>query len=79
MTGNKVTDAPLLAPIEAANYLGGFSVKTLANWRAAGTGPSYIEIRGDGQRRPSIRYRRSDLDAWIASFERHGTDKGEAE
>lgn len=53
-----------LTPAETAAYLGGSSPKstsTLAQWRSSGVGPSYIKVGG------SIRYRRSDLDAWLQS------------
>lgn len=33
--------------------------RTLANWRTAGTGPRFVKVGG------SVRYRRSDVDAWL--------------
>jgi hypothetical protein len=38
------------------------SVETLAQWRAAGSGPPWVRI-GDGQR-PRVRYRMSDVIAY---------------
>lgn len=32
---------------------------TLSNWRYGGTGPIYIKVGN------AVRYRRSDLDAWL--------------
>lgn len=43
----------------AAEFIGA-SPKTLPRWRWAGTGPAYLKV---GR---SIRYRRSDLEAWLA-------------
>jgi hypothetical protein len=43
------------------------SEKTLANWRSLGIGPSYTKLSpGRGGR---IRYRRSDVLAWLAQRE----------
>lgn len=44
----------------AADYLG-INPATLLNWRTRGVGPAYIALGG------AIRYRQSDLDAWIES------------
>ncbi|WP_422028812.1 helix-turn-helix transcriptional regulator [Roseovarius sp.] len=52
----------LLPPRQAARYLG-LSESTLAKLRsrhARGRGPRYSKLGG------SIRYRKTDLDAWIA-------------
>ena len=51
---------------EAAEYTG-CSVSTLAKRRMTGDGPRFIKI---GR---SIRYRRGDLDAWLASHMRNST------
>ena len=45
---------------EASQYVK-YSVPTLALWRLQGRGPTYIHI---GR---SVRYRKSDLDAWLAA------------
>lgn len=47
-----------LRPAEAARYLR-MKVKTLANWRSKGRGPSYSKL-GRG-----IIYRYSDLDSYV--------------
>ncbi|MBI2407500.1 MAG: helix-turn-helix domain-containing protein [Gemmatimonadetes bacterium] len=56
----RTPDAVWLTAQEAAHHLG-LRVQTLANWRKAGVGPrSY---------RPAprvVRYRRDELDAWVA-------------
>jgi excisionase family DNA binding protein len=49
----------LLTTGEVAAYLN-LSVRTLERWRASGTGPRWIRVYH------SIRYRRSDLAAWMA-------------
>lgn len=66
----------LLDTPEAARYLGGtspISASTLAHWRVAGIGPAFVRV---GR---AIRYRRSDLDSWLAAQTRapesaHSTD-----
>lgn len=56
----------LLDAEEAGLYLGGvkkpLSYQTLANWRTAGKSPRFTRLNGR-----MIRYRRPDLDAWIAA------------
>lgn len=54
------TEEKFLKTEEAAEYLG-FSKRTLENWRLRGGGPKF-------HRSPQnhVRYRQSDLDAWIA-------------
>ena len=44
----------------AAAFLG-LSILTLSDWRVKGTGPVFVKCGG------SVRYLRSDLDAWIMS------------
>ncbi|MCU0894850.1 MAG: helix-turn-helix domain-containing protein [Rhodospirillales bacterium] len=61
--------AALLYPAEAAHILG-LSPRTLEHYRIAGGGPPYVSI---GRR--CVRYRRSDLIAWIDSrCRRHTSD-----
>jgi predicted DNA-binding transcriptional regulator AlpA len=48
----------LLTPAEAAAWLGR-APATLANWRAAGTGPPHVK---EGR---LVRYRKSDLESWL--------------
>ena len=45
---------------EAAEYLG-FAPNTLRQWRVEGIGPRYAKPAGK-----AIRYRKDDLDAWLA-------------
>lgn len=58
-----VEPAGLLAPKETSLYLG-IPVPTLAGWRHYKRGPTYVKIGGQ------IRYRKADLDAYIAQNER---------
>ncbi|MCK9378249.1 MAG: helix-turn-helix domain-containing protein [Syntrophobacterales bacterium] len=60
-----------LSPEQAGRYLGGdekpLAKKTLDKWRWDGTGPVFIKV---GR---LIRYRTSDLDAWLAARRRRST------
>jgi hypothetical protein len=58
---------PLLTPKEAGPGVLRKPEKTLAEWRSRGIGPRYIKVGRD------VRYRRSDLDAWITE---HTVDPG---
>lgn len=64
------TDLPpdrLLTPEQLATKLD-LSVKTLATWRSCGRHAlPYIRVGG------RIRYRRADVDAWLASRQRTST------
>lgn len=51
---------PELDQSGTADYLG-VAVRTLENWRCRRYGPRYVKIGG------SVRYRQSDLDAWLAA------------
>lgn len=55
---------PLLTPKDAALYLA-ISVDTLAYWRCIGRGPKYIKFTR--ARQGVVRYRREDLDRFIAA------------
>jgi predicted DNA-binding transcriptional regulator AlpA len=55
----------LMDPRTTAAFLG-LSVLSLADWRCKGTGPTYIKLGS------AVRYRRSDLDAWLDSRTRKG-------
>lgn len=57
----------LLNEAQAAKVLGSISVKTLQSWRVRGYGPCWVAI---GR---SIRYRRLDLQTFIASQVRRST------
>ena len=50
----------LLDEREAASILC-YSVRALQNWRHRGGGPDFVKVSSR-----SIRYRRADLDRWIA-------------
>lgn len=52
--------AKLLKPEDVAE-LTGLSVETLAQWRSQKRGIPYVKIS-----RNCVRYRRSDLDGWLA-------------
>jgi transposase-like protein len=58
-----------LSTKEAARYLG-LSASCLAHWRIAGKGPPFHSIVHPGGRRPTVRYQRADLDAWVRQYER---------
>jgi excisionase family DNA binding protein len=49
----------MLTTKEAARRLG-FTPQTLRLWRSQDRGPAYVQTEGGG-----VRYRRSDLEAWI--------------
>lgn len=58
-TYNRPSSESLIDEEEASAFLG-HSVRTLQKWRVRGGGPRFVRIS-----RRSIRYRRSDLLAWI--------------
>ena len=58
----KLEPGDLVDARTAGEILGGVSEKTLANWRAKCTGPRAVRV---GAR--MIRYRRSDLEAFLLS------------
>lgn len=61
----------LLNEAQAATYLG-ISPKTLQQWRWRGDGTPFIKLGGK-----MIRYRKSDLDQFIANgFRRSTSDRG---
>lgn len=62
-----VNPDPLLTETEAAKYLG-YRPRTLAGWRYRGGGPVFVSTS-----KTSVRYRLSDLEAWIASRRRRST------
>lgn len=55
----------LVATPEAAQYLG-LSPRRLVVWRMEKIGPRYVDI-SSGRRRPVIRYKLADLDAFVES------------
>ena len=56
---NTMTDDPLLAPPEAAEFLGGLKLQTLAAWRCTNKGPAYVKIGA------LVRYPRSALERYL--------------
>ncbi len=57
-TSTNYSDA-LLNEAQAANYLN-VSVRTLQQWRVSGRGPLFTKLSR------AVRYRRADLDAYVA-------------
>ena len=53
-----------LSPLQVARLLG-MSAFNLMVWRNRGFGPAFLRIT-----RRTIRYRKKDLDAWLASLPR---------
>lgn len=68
---NSVRDDDELVPPRPTARLLGISENTLANWRVAGTGPPYVKL--GNSRTSAIRYRRSDIKAFIAQMARTST------
>lgn len=66
--GMPAVDSDVLIRQEEAARLLGVSPRALEAWRYRGGGPKFIRISGR-----CIRYRRADLQAWIAERERHST------
>lgn len=64
----KTTDPPFLVDQHEAARLLGFSARTLEKWRAEGGGPVFMR-----QSSRAIRYRPSDLAAWIEQRTRTST------
>jgi predicted DNA-binding transcriptional regulator AlpA len=62
---------PLLNTAQAAAVLG-FHASYLAKARLSGTGPKYLKIGGR-----SVRYRRADIEAWLANKTRTSTSDAE--
>lgn len=59
----------LLTTAQAATLLG-FHPSYLAKARLTGTGPRFLKIGGK-----SVRYRRSEIDAWLADKLRNSTSE----
>ncbi|WP_353885176.1 helix-turn-helix domain-containing protein [uncultured Bifidobacterium sp.] len=62
-------DTTLLDPRELSNITG-IPLGTLAYWRHAGKGPLFLRLGGR-----VIRYRKSDVDSWIANSVRTSTSE----
>lgn len=68
---NQHTITPPLTTPEAANYLS-VQPTTLEVWRVQGRGPRFLKL---GR---AVRYRQSDLDAYLSAGSRQSTsDRGE--
>jgi hypothetical protein len=59
----------LMPPQDAAEYLGGLVVGTLAKWRHYGQGPAFVRV---GSR---IFYDQADLDSYIDEHRRTSTSE----
>ena len=57
---------------DAAELLG-VSPRTLEAWRVRGGGPRYVVLGDRGVRRGAVRYRREDLDGYVAARVRAST------
>jgi predicted DNA-binding transcriptional regulator AlpA len=64
---DRLVSNPLLTPAEASQQLG-LSPGALAQLRYTGGGPCFIKLTAK-----AVRYRQSDLDAWIAAKARTST------
>lgn len=60
-TNLDIQPAQLVNEREAASILC-YSVRALQNWRHRGGGPDFIKVSSR-----SVRYRRTDLEKWIAA------------
>ena len=66
---SNTSDIGLLTAKQAARYLS-ISTKWLANQRWQGTGPRFLKVGG------AVRYRQSDLDAYLTDCEAPDSDCG---
>ncbi|MFP3942185.1 MAG: helix-turn-helix transcriptional regulator [Thermoanaerobaculia bacterium] len=64
----------LLTTVEAAEALGGLSRRTLEGWRRKRIGPPYVRL-GHGPT-ARVRYRPSDLEAWVSGLGPEGLGSG---
>lgn len=60
-------DDDLLSPADLAEHLG-VSIRTIYNWRSSNTGPQGFRV---GRH---VRYRRSDVEAWIVDQHRQAAE-----
>lgn len=58
---NNISRSILVDEREAASILC-YSVRALQNWRHRGGGPDFVKVSSR-----SVRYRRADLEKWIAA------------
>jgi hypothetical protein len=66
----ETTPSPVCDDHRAADHIG-VSVDTIRRWRRLGTGPVYLKL-GTGPKAP-VRYRITDLDAWLDAHARTST------
>lgn len=66
MSAKTAPPTPLLSPQQLAEYLG-VSVKTIYAFNSEGTGPKFAQC---GRR---VRYKLTDVDAWLAAGGTAGT------
>lgn len=57
----KNTPTPVLLTTAQVSDMLGITVRTLANWRCAGTGPRAVAGRSTG----GVRYHATDVQAWM--------------
>ena len=69
MTKSSTTQPILLTESEAGRLLG-FSPRTLQKWRIHGKGPPFVKLSDN---KGSVRYRTSDIDAFIEQRLRRST------
>jgi excisionase family DNA binding protein len=69
MSSQTATKPQLLTTEQAAEYLGGLQKNTLEGWRTSGKQLRFVKI---GR---LVRYRQSDLDAYLESQTRTSTSK----
>ncbi|AEV38408.1 helix-turn-helix transcriptional regulator [Pseudovibrio ascidiaceicola] len=61
----------LITEAAAADYLG-ISIRTIQAWRVRGGGPNYVKLG------KAVRYRPSDIQAWIEAHLTSSTSDAEA-
>ena len=67
---SEMDGARMLTTVEVAEFLA-VNEHTVYTWRAAGTGPKFIKL--NNSRNTLVRYRQSDLMAWLDECQRDKT------
>jgi predicted DNA-binding transcriptional regulator AlpA len=67
------TQCPFLNEHQVAEIMG-MSVSSVRRWRLLGRGPKYVKVGG-----VAVRYRSSDMEAWLLSQPTGGQDTSQAE
>lgn len=70
MTTTTTVPAGALMTVQQTGEYLGLKVQQLAQMRYLGTGPQFVKLNGR-----AVRYRQSDLDAWIETRLRDRTDQ----